>query len=129
MPRLSARRRLAVLVFSLVLAAPWYAAATQLGSYPGSSVRQVSAAPRELFGFWRWLTGLWAKEGCIIDPNGSPACKPTSAGEPDPDDPMVNAKEGCILDPNGKPTCSSDPASTDAGCILDPNGLFCGGRQ
>jgi hypothetical protein len=72
--RSPARRRLAVLVVSLVLAAPWYAAAAQLGSYPGSSARQVSAAPRELFGFWRWLTELWAKEGCILDPDGKPTC-------------------------------------------------------
>lgn len=42
--------------------------------------------------FWSWLIGLWADEGCIIDPDG--LCAPRSVLD-----------EGCIIDPNGGGAC------------------------
>jgi hypothetical protein len=58
-------RRLAVLVLSLALIAPWGASATGPKSEPG----REAASSR----LWGWLANLWAEAGCILDPNGG-AC-------------------------------------------------------
>jgi hypothetical protein len=69
------RRSLAVLVLALALVPlPALAATTQ-----GTSL---------LTSLWDWLVGLWADEGCGIDPGGWCAPPPT-------------ADEGCGLDPGG----------------------------
>ena len=66
------RLRVPVLVLLTLLAAPWSAA----------------AEPGDLFSrFLRLLSGLWEKEGCIIDPHGR--CAP------------VSADAGCTIDPSG----------------------------
>jgi len=70
--------------------------------------------------FWNYVTGLWGKEGCGIDPHG--LCGTSTATSP------TNAKEGCGIDPDGR--CAPTPSSSgsgsttnqDAGCGLDPNG-------
>lgn len=90
------RRSLAILVLALALAPLPALAATDHGTSLLNSL-------------WDWFVGLWAEEGCIIDPSGGPS---TDAG--------------CILDPGGR--CATTP-STDEGCILDPGGATCPDRQ
>lgn len=88
------RLRVPVLVLLALLAAPWSAAAD----------------PADLFSrLLRLLSGLWEKEGCIIDPNGRCA-------------PVTDA--GCLIDPDGQ--CA--PVIPDAGCIIDPNGRCMSGQ-
>lgn len=123
-------RKAAILAVTLVLALSWCAAAARPAfslparAKPSPSLEQLRA------GFWIWLTGTWAKAGCVIDPGGKPACGPASVG---------GAKEGCIIDPNGKPACSPTGAgasalaaptsSADEGCGIDPGGSPCGRQQ
>ncbi len=57
---------------------------------------------------WHLLTGLWAKAGCVIDPNGS--CRP------------IQSKEGCVIDPDGRCRVAPVRSSADAGCDIDPSG-------
>jgi hypothetical protein len=87
----SFRRKTVLLLLVAVLAAPWISAAAQ--TRPAS----VSAsAPLDLFSSaWRFLTRLWTKEGCRIDPNG--LCVPQLA-QPLPE---PRAGEGCRIDPSG----------------------------
>lgn len=96
-----------VLVLGLLLTAP--------PSWAGGPASR-HAAPGVLTRFWSLLTGLWADEGCIIDPHGCATGQAPAA--------LPHTDEGCILDPHG---CSPGHASTvlpkpDEGCILDPNG-------
>ena len=60
-----------------------------------------------------FLTRLWLKAGCVIDPLGRFAPAPTQ-----------NTDAGCVIDPNGRcvpaPPLSLD---TDTGCSIDPWGL------
>jgi hypothetical protein len=112
----SFRRKTLLLLLLVALAtAPWASAAAQ--SRPAA----ISAsAPFDLFSAgWRFLTSLWSKEGCRIDPDGR--CMPQAA-QPLP---VPRTGEGCRIDPNG--ACLPRPANsvptTDSGCHIDPSGL------
>jgi hypothetical protein len=66
--------------------------------------------------FWSFLTSLWAKNGCQVDPNGR--CLPG---------PRHAANNGCSADPDGR--CLARPShATDNGCSADPNGHCLPGR-
>ena len=97
------RRRLlrtfAVLVVSLALTTPLCEAASR------SRASRTSPAFTHL-GIWAWVTNLWAKNGCSIDPGGLCATNPTSQ-------PFASVPSG---------------SSLDAGCGIDPGGSPCGGH-
>ena len=68
---------------------------------------------------WSYLTGLFEKEGCGIDPNG--LCKNSTATSP------TTTKEGCGIDPDGRCAPAPSPSGStatnqDAGCGIDPSG-------
>jgi hypothetical protein len=84
-----------VLISSLAMAAPHHAA-----NPPKAPA--VSATAEMLFShLWGWITGVWTKEGCGIDPSGQ--CKPGSGTTVAPPGDSVDA--GCIIDPGG--SCSA----------------------
>jgi hypothetical protein len=93
MAHLPARRSLAVLVLAALLLVPWAAAAA-----PRSPAEPRTSSPGLLPQLWSLITGLWADEGCIIDPSG--LCKGTQ-GSAAPV-PAASLDEGCILDPSGR---------------------------
>ena len=68
------RRRLlrtfAVLVVSLALTTPLCEAASR-----GRASRTPRLSP---LGIWEWVTNIWAKNGCSLDPGGLCATNPTS---------------------------------------------------
>jgi hypothetical protein len=102
MSRSVVRRTAVLFVLSVLLAAPWSAAAP----------RQIPrAAPAPLVSrLWSRLTVLWSDIGCIIDPNG--LCHGSAATQSD---------IGCGLDPHG--ICHGSAASqSDIGCGIDPGG-------
>ncbi len=92
-------RTLAVLVISLALTAPLCEAAS----------RGSSAPPARPIGIWEWVTSLWAKNGCSIDPGGICAPSPNSSGH------------SAVPVPSG--------SNLDEGCALDPGGRTCGGHS
>jgi hypothetical protein len=101
MSRSLVRRTAALFVLSVLLAAPWSAAARQI----------PRAAPAPLLSqLWSRLTALWSDIGCIIDPSG--LCHGSAATQSD---------IGCGIDPGG--LCHGSAASqSDIGCIADPSG-------
>lgn len=97
------RRRLlrtsAVLVVSLALTAPLCEAA--------SGGRASRTAPGLTHGIWEWVTNVWAKAGCSLDPGGLCATNPTSHSlAPVPSGSSLDA--GCGIDPGGR-TCGEHP--------------------
>jgi hypothetical protein len=83
-------QRFALAVLVILLIAPWSAAAERLahsGATGPKQPRMVSAL--------EYMRGLWAKAGCILDPNGSPRCTP------EPPAPSPSTDEGCMIDPSG----------------------------
>jgi hypothetical protein len=94
------RRRLfrtfALLVVSVALTTPLCEAASR-----GRASRPAPASTH--LGIWTWVTSLWAKNGCSIDPGGLCATNPTSHSlAPVPSGSSL--EEGCSLDPGGR-TC------------------------
>lgn len=100
MPRF---RRLSVLVLALVLASSLAAAAPRRPAWkpPAASASAETVVAR----LWEWLTAVWTKAGCILDPNGG--CTNSAGSAPSP--------EG-----RGEAGCGIDPREED--CIIDPNG-------
>jgi hypothetical protein len=92
------RRRAAVFVLALTLAAPWVAAAEPRPVLCGAGERPVLNIPEMLSHAWSFLTRLWETTGSEPDPLGSPT-----------------TDEGLRIDPLGEP-------STDAGLRGDPLG-------
>jgi len=76
---------------------------------------------------WNWWPRLWAKAGCIIDPNGFPCVStPTTearSGSREIPSHAGMSKHGCGIDPNGTP-CASTSGTVDAdhGISIDPDG-------
>ena len=96
------RLTLAVLaLFSLVLAAPLHAR----GSAADHARRTPPAPSLHLPGLWSWVTSLWAKAGCSIDPGGLCASGANLPGPPVAPPAASNADEGCGIDPGGR-TCA-----------------------
>ncbi len=117
-----------VLVLGSVLFAPWAAAAQPLNK----SWASVLSSPSDLFPrAWGLLARLWDKEGCLIDPSGSPsasngaqcaASTPQKAGcgiDPSGRSAGRWEKEGCGIDPDGKRAVS---IRNKEGCGIDPSG-------
>ncbi|HYU31854.1 MAG TPA: hypothetical protein VEW48_06800 [Thermoanaerobaculia bacterium] len=74
--------RISVLfVLTILLAAPWSAAAPRQDNAP---------APQLLARLWHQVADLWGDIGCIMDPSG--ACRAS---------PAPTADIGCGMDPNG----------------------------
>lgn len=103
--RLSLCRPALVLALALFLAAPWDAAAwPRLGGTRSRAVVSESAGPDVFSGFLSFLSGLWEKAGCKLDPHG--LCAP------------VQVENGCTIDPHGG--CA--PVQVENGCRIDPHG-------
>lgn len=83
-----------VLVLALIASGGAFAAVPESG--PGLQ-EAVAARFAGLAGLWDWLTGLWAENGCMLDPGGC-----TDGGG---DEPAAGAQgdNGCGADPNGAP--------------------------
>lgn len=80
-------RAVLLLVLTLILAAPMQAAG------PAGSPPAEPAAKSILTQVWDLLTGVWARSGCTIDPDGR--CVP-------PPSPTIEIDSGCTIDPNGR---------------------------
>jgi hypothetical protein len=81
---------LAVLLLTTSIGLPAWGA--QPRSREEARPAQLAAIARSAVAlFWSQLTGLWEKEGCIIDPNGGCVTGQNTA----------ETDAGCILDPNG----------------------------
>lgn len=91
-------------VSALVLAAFLVAA-------PAAQARPVYDDSSVFARIWSLVTGLWNKNGCIVDPDGY--CLP-GIGEGDP-----TIENGCVIDPSGQ--CVNEPV-TKNGCQIDPSG-------
>jgi len=112
----------ALVVLSLLLAAPWSAAEPR---------QDRGAVPARLLGqLWSQWSILWSGIGCVIDPNGG--CGGSAPSQTDigciadpsgrcHDSAASQADIGCILDPDGRCHDSAAPQA-DIGCILDPSG-------
>jgi len=137
----SMRRKTVVVLFllaALLTTAPWASAAPRHGGGRPARASVVGAIPDVLVQAWRFLTGIWNKEGCHIDPNGRCVTNAVDTGcHIDPDGRCITmaaplpAKEGCHIDPDGRCITASisgfNPlSSTDTGCHIDPNGGPCG---
>jgi len=90
-------RRLAAFTLALVLASSLAMAAPRHGVSSPKAAAGSSTAEMLFSHLWGWLTGMWSKEGCVIDPNGH--CKPGSGTTVAP--PGDSGDEGCIIDPSG----------------------------
>ena len=97
MPRF---RRLAAIVLVLTLTSSWALAQPRheggVQWEPAARAGALEAVFSRLLG---WLTAVWTKEGCGLDPNG--ACTAGSAAPPT----SPNVDAGCGLDLNG--VCAS----------------------
>jgi len=91
----------ALFILTVLLAAPWSAAAPRQDRAP---------APQLLARLWHQVLALWGDSGCIIDPSGSCRESSTSTGD-----------SGCGMDPSGGCGEISIPTG-DSGCIADPHG-------
>ena len=91
MVRLACRRKLAVLILSLVLLAPWSAEALPLDRPLAEPCAGVVARFTELF------TILLGDIGCSWDPSGR--CDDSSSGEASVPGDQLDI--GCSWDPNG----------------------------
>lgn len=80
-------RAVLLLVLTLIVAAPIQAAG------PAGNPPAESAAKSILTQVWDFLTGVWARSGCDIDPNGR--CVP-------PPSPTIEIDSGCDIDPSGR---------------------------
>lgn len=72
-----------LIVLTILLAAPWSAAAPR---------QDLAPAPQLLARLWHQVVALWGDIGCIMDPHGG--CRETSTPSGD---------IGCGIDPGG--TC------------------------
>jgi hypothetical protein len=114
------RRKTVVVLFLLaaLLTAPWASAAPRHGGGRPARASVVGAIPDVLVQAWRFLTGIWNKEGCHIDPNG--LCVTMTAPISSP---LSSVDTGCNIDPDGRCHTSTAPVSSaDTGCQIDPFG-------
>ena len=104
MSRISISKLALVLVLATVLTPATGWSAGRRFSTDDSTAR-IFITENPLLVFWNYIVGLWDKEGCGIDPDGS-------------------CDAGCGLDPSGCVTSSSESAPKN-GCGLDPHGANC----
>lgn len=94
MPISSLRRKTVLLLLAALLAFPWASTASPRFESP----RRAEAVASELLDLlargWGFLTGVWDKAGCNIDPFGRciPAAPPST----------TQTDTGCNIDPNGR---------------------------
>lgn len=110
MPRLPLGRTLAAVVVSLTLATPWCSVAAQKSPGPPQVRPTASTRPYIALHRWGWLTRVWAKVGCTIDPSGHGghglfACAASLL--PDLGSYQSDGEVGCTIDPSGN-SCSGD---------------------
>jgi hypothetical protein len=97
-----------LLVLVLILAMPLQAADSRPVNSGSASVQGILAQ------IWDFLTGVWAENGCDIDPDGRYALPPS---------PTAQIDSGCDIDPSGRCVPRPNPtAQLDNGCDIDPNG-------
>jgi hypothetical protein len=112
MSRTPLSRRVIGLLLILAVAVPLTASPI----HSSDPVHFEATAP--LASLWGWLSHVWAKNGCMIDPNGP--CLPATGSIPAP---PAGADDGCGIDPSGR--CQSAPnplPAAENGCGIDPNG-------
>lgn len=106
----SFRRKTAFLVLVANLATPLVLAAAPRTKDPQPLKVAASILTNVMNQAWGFLTGIWVKLGCNVDPNG--LCK---------EQPAAQTESSCNIDPNGQ--CTTQPAArTKDGCNVDPNG-------
>ncbi|HSS49164.1 MAG TPA: hypothetical protein VLX28_09465 [Thermoanaerobaculia bacterium] len=111
-----ARSIVLLLLVLLFVAAPFASAAAP----PDRTVRSATGrfeAPALLSWLMSWLTGVWEKNGCMIDPDGR--CLAGTGAAPAP--PAGGQNNGCGIDPDGRCNPPALPAA-DNGCMIDPSG-------
>ncbi|MGH7483976.1 MAG: hypothetical protein ACREMY_00045 [bacterium] len=99
-----------VLLIAAALATPSAFASSLSVAFPRAS-GSASVVEERFAGFWSFLTRLWAKNGCEVDPNGR--CLPASPQAAD---------NGCSADPNGRCLPRLSQEAGDNGCSADPSG-------
>lgn len=110
MSRIPLARRAVALLIILAVAAPLAAAPI----HRSGPARFEAATP--FASLWIWLSHIWAKNGCMIDPWGR--CLPSTAPAP-----PAGADNGCSIDPHGACHSAASPfPATDNGCGIDPGG-------
>jgi len=115
MSRIPLARSVLLLLLLVFVAAPVASAAAP----PDQSVRSATGrfeAAALLSRLILWFTGVWAKNGCGIDPHGN--CLPETGAAPAPPAELDN---GCGIDPSGRCNPQVLPAA-DNGCGIDPDG-------
>lgn len=106
MSRISLPKLVLVLFLATLLAVPsaGWSAGRRFSSDSTWTGRSVTT--NLMITLWKYVTGLWGKEGCGLDPSGM--CK--------------NSEAGCGLDPSGCGSTNSDATTSPNGCGLDPHG-------
>jgi len=95
---------------------------------PGARLRPartVAVSPMENFsGLWSLLVGLWTKNGCSLDPDGSclPAAPTKNGCSVDPSGICLPTKNDCQVDSSGRCLPAATTTTLDNGCSADPNG-------
>ena len=125
-------RAVALLLVLAIL--PWSAAAEPLRR-AGKPNLIGSSAAAPMTSLWSWLTSLWEKNGCAIDPwgrclPGAAPAQPTDEDNGCSIDPggrcrVAPPKNGCMIDPWGRclpGAAPAQPANVENGCGLDPDG-------
>lgn len=107
------RRLIAVFALGALLGMPLASVAGP--RVPAQRIEAQEIALEPFARLWSFLTRVWAKEGCHIDPYGR--CLEGSQAAPAP----ITPKNGCSIDPYGLCT-SGSTNSADAGCGIDPYG-------
>ena len=100
------------LLIAVVLGTPTAFADSYSGRVPRLSGMLASVPAERFADLWNFLTSLWAKNGCEVDPNGR--CLAAQVG----------GKNGCQVDPSGNCLPGTGPArlGEENGCQVDPNG-------
>jgi hypothetical protein len=110
MPRIPWVRRVVVLLLIVAVAVPLAAAPI----HRSDPVRLEGTGP--LASLWTWLSQVWTKNGCAIDPGGR--CLPGAVPAP-----PAGADNGCGIDPHGICHSTAIPLlQADNGCGIDPDG-------
>jgi hypothetical protein len=107
MSRISLPKLVLVLILATVLAAPSTGWAGSRRFSNDSTWAGGSVTTNLMVAFWSYVTGLWGKEGCGLDPSGR--CK---------------ADAGCGIDPHGLcgSSTATSPTTAKEGCGIDPDG-------
>ncbi|HEX4960020.1 MAG TPA: hypothetical protein VF173_04220 [Thermoanaerobaculia bacterium] len=96
MSRIPLARSVLLLLLALFAAVPFVSAAAPPDRAVSYEAGRFVSPP--LFSrLWSWLTAIWEKNGCGIDPHGN--CLPGTGAAPAP---LPTAAKGCSIDPDGR---------------------------